>query len=39
MSFDYKYAQYGTKIVVLSCVDDFVYGYTSEALGKTIWLL
>ena len=34
MSIYYKYAPDGTKIVVLSYVDDFVYWYTSEALGK-----
>ena len=34
MSIDYKYAPYGTKIVVLLYVDDCVYWYTSEALGK-----
>ena len=30
----YKYAPYGTNVVVLSYVDDCVYWYTSEALGK-----
>ena len=30
----YKYAPDGTDIVVLSYVDDCVYWYTSEALGK-----
>ena len=30
----YKYAPYGTKIVVLPYVDDFIYWYTYEALGK-----
>ena len=30
----YKYAPYGTEIVVLSYVDYCVYWYTSEALGK-----
>ena len=30
----YKYASYGTNIVVLSYVDDCIYCYTSEALGK-----
>ena len=30
----YKYAPDGTNIVVLSYVDDCVYWYTSEALGK-----
>ena len=34
MSIYYKYAPYGSKIVVLSYVDDCVYWYTSEALGK-----
>ena len=34
MSIYYKYTPYGTKIVVLSYVDDCVYWYTSEALGK-----
>ena len=33
----YKYAPGGTKIVVLSCVYDCVYLYTSEAFGK--WFL
>ena len=36
MSIYYKYAPGGTKIVVLSYVDDCVYWYTSEALGKKI---
>ena len=30
----YKYATYGTKIVVLYYVDDYVYCYTSEAIAK-----
>ena len=30
----YNYAPDGTKIVVLYYVDDCVYWYTSEALGK-----
>ena len=30
----YKYAPDGSKIVVLSYVDDFVYWYTNEDLGK-----
>ena len=30
----YKYAPDGKKIVVLSYVDDCVYWYTSESLGK-----
>ena len=34
MSIYYKYAPYGSNIVVLSYVDDFLYWYTSEALGK-----
>ena len=34
MSIYYKYAPYGSKIVVLYYIDDCVYQYTSEALGK-----
>ena len=34
MSIYYKYAPDGSKIVVLSYADDFVYWYNSEALGK-----
>ena len=34
MSVYYKYAPDGSKIVVLSYVDDFVYWYTNEDLGK-----
>ena len=34
MSIYYKYAPYGSKIVVLYYVDDCVYWYKSEALGK-----
>ena len=34
MSIYYKYAPDGSKIVVLSYVDDCVYWYTSECLGK-----
>ena len=34
MSIYYKYAPYGSKIVVLSYVDDYVYWYTNEDLGK-----
>ena len=30
----YKYAPYGTKIIVLYYVDDCVYWYTYESLGK-----
>ena len=33
MSIYYKYAPDGTKIVVLSYVDDFVYWYKSEDIG------
>ena len=34
MSIYYKYAPYGSKIIVLSYVDDCVYCYTSESIGK-----
>ena len=34
MSIYYKYAPYGSKIVVLSYVDDCVYWYTNEDLEK-----
>ena len=34
MSIYYKYAPDGSKIVVLSYVDDFLYWYTNEDLGK-----
>ena len=34
MSIYYKYAPYGTTIVVLSYVDDCVYWYYSGSLGK-----
>ena len=34
MSIHYKYAPDGIKIVVLSYVDDCVYWYTSESIGK-----
>ena len=34
MSIYYMYAPYGSKIVVLSYVDDCVYWYTYEAIGK-----
>ena len=37
MSIYYKYAPDGSKIVVLSYVDNCVYWYTSEALG--IWFV
>ena len=34
MSIYYKYAPYGSKIVILSYVDDCVYWYTNEYLGR-----
>ena len=34
MSIYYKYAPDGSKLFVLSYVDDCVYCYTSEELGK-----
>ena len=34
MSIYYKYAPYGSKIVLLYYVDDCVYWYTNEHLGK-----
>ena len=34
MSIYHKYAPDGSKIIVLSYVDDFVYWYTNEDLGK-----
>ena len=34
MSIYYKYAPDGSKVVVLSYVDDCVYWYTNEDLGK-----
>ena len=34
LSIYYKYAPYGTRIVVLSHVDNCIYWYTSEAPGK-----
>ena len=34
MSIYYKYVPYGTKNVVLYYVDDCVYWYTSQAIGK-----
>ena len=34
MSIYYKYASDGSKIVVLSYVDDCVYWYTNEDIGK-----
>ena len=34
MSIYYKYATDGSKIIVLSYVDDFFYWYTNEYIGK-----
>ena len=34
MSIYYKYAPDGSKIVVLSYVDDYFYWYTNEDIGK-----
>ena len=34
MYISYKYAPDGSKIVVLSYIDDFVYWYTNEDIGK-----
>ena len=34
MSIYYKYAPYGSKLFVLSIVDDCVYWYTNEDIGK-----
>ena len=34
ISIYYKYAPYGSNIVVLSYVDECVYWYTSEDIGK-----
>ena len=39
MSIHYKYTPYGTNIIVLYYVDDCVYWYTSESLGKRLWIL
>ena len=39
MSIYYKYTPYVTKNAVLSYVDDCVYYYTYEALGKKLWIL
>ena len=36
MSIYFKYAPYGTKIVVIYYFDDCFYWYTSEALGKLL---
>ena len=34
MSIYYKYAPYGSKMFVLSYVDNYIYWYTYEATGK-----
>ena len=34
MSIHYKFAKYGSKLVALNYVDDCVFWYTSEELGK-----
>ena len=34
MSINYKYAPDGSKIVVLSYIDDCVHWYTNEVIGK-----
>ena len=34
MSVHYKYASYGSKLFLLSFVDDCVYWYTPEEVGK-----
>ena len=39
MSIYYKYAQYGSKMVVLYYIDDCVYWYTSEALGNGLRII
>ena len=36
MSIYYKYAQDGSKTFVLSYVDDCVYRYTNEDIGKMV---
>ena len=38
MSVYYKYALDGSKLVVLSYVDDIVYWYTSEELVNFFWI-
>ena len=35
----YKYAPYGSKIVVLSYVDDCVYWYTNEYILENVFLI
>ena len=39
MSIYYNYALDGTRIVVLSYVDDCVYWYTSESPKNGLWIL
>ena len=39
MSIYYNYAPYVTKIVIFYYVNDCVYWYISEALGKKLWML
>ena len=39
MSIYYKYAPDGKQIVFVCYVDECVYRYTSEALGKCFWIL
>ena len=39
ISIYYKYAPYGEKKCFLYYVDDCVYWYASEALGKKLWIL
>ena len=39
MSICYKYAPNGSKIVVLSYVDDCVYWYTNEDLGELFLII
>ena len=39
MSIYYKYSPDGSKIVVLSYVDDYVYWYTNEYLGNGLLIL
>ena len=39
MSIYYKYAAYGTIVLVLSDVDDCVYWYRSESLDMFLWTI
>ena len=39
MSIYYKYKLDVSNIVVLYYVDDYVYWYTSEAIGMFLWIL